>query len=499
MPGVSLVPIQSYENIIYLARETLWGDPAPGVGATNSPFFALRTLELQTTPRNETVSLAGERVGTRDIYSQPPVAGREGADGTIPTFLRADTGMLFWLLVMGSMSSEAADPAAQTNRWKHVIRCALRPGSATLRDFQGGRNDNVRVVQEYAGCDFTTARLTYNGDENGGAIRADYSFMGTFPYIRGHLLTDERQTVTIVNGSAGPPTGGTFTLTLSAQSTGPIPFNATAGVVQIALEEMLEALDGVGVGSVFVTGGPGPSTPYVVYFVGRRATTNAALMTATTAFTGGGTVPSPTVTVAETEAGGLARTNPAPTDARAFASWQPVSTLILPTRFRAAAVQETRLQQFSLTFDNGLAEVKSAVGERSPQGHTFGGRAVTGTITRFIGPPEDERAIVASTLLNDTEIFREMNRTKETFELNIEAAGNSIIHPTGNGYERRDRFKIRMPKLMLNGDPERTDFNGSLVETLPWISYLDEAAIGGPLEITFWNAIGLAGASPKPY
>jgi hypothetical protein len=61
-------------------------------------------------------------------------------------------------------------------------------------------------------------------------------------------------------------TGGTYTIKYGAETTGPIPYNATAPQVQTALEA-LPALTG----NVTVTGGPGGSggkTPYVVTFVG---------------------------------------------------------------------------------------------------------------------------------------------------------------------------------------------------------------------------------------
>ena len=45
-------------------------------------------------------------------------------------------------------------------------------------------------------------------------------------------------------------TGGTFTLTLSGQTTAPIAYNATAAAIQTALE----ALSNVGAGNVQVTG-----------------------------------------------------------------------------------------------------------------------------------------------------------------------------------------------------------------------------------------------------
>jgi hypothetical protein len=100
-------------------------------------------------------------------------------------------------------------------------------------------------------------------------------------------LVNEVQTVTIT----GTPTGGTFTLTYSGQTTSAIAYNAANSAVLAALE----ALSNIGVGDVAVTGGPGPGTPYVVTFGGDLAAENVAQMTATGSFTGG-TAPAVAVT-----------------------------------------------------------------------------------------------------------------------------------------------------------------------------------------------------------
>lgn len=100
--------------------------------------------------------------------------------------------------------------------------------------------------------------------------------------------TNEVQTVTIT----GSPTGGTFTLTYSGQTTAGIAFNAVASAVQAALE----ALSNLAPGDVTVGGGPGPGTPYTVTFGGTLAVTDVAQMTASGASLTGGTTPAVAVT-----------------------------------------------------------------------------------------------------------------------------------------------------------------------------------------------------------
>lgn len=104
----------------------------------------------------------------------------------------------------------------------------------------------------------------------------------------------EVQTVTVTGG----PTGGSYTLTFSGQTTAGIPYNATAAQVKTALE----ALSNIGAGEVAVSGGPHPGTAIVVTFGGQYLGDDVAQMTASGASLTGGT--SPAVAVATTTAGG---------------------------------------------------------------------------------------------------------------------------------------------------------------------------------------------------
>lgn len=80
----------------------------------------------------------------------------------------------------------------------------------------------------------------------------------------------------------GVPTGGTFTLTESGQTTAAIPFDATA----LEVEAALAALSNVGAGKVRCSGGPLDEThPITVMFF----TTSPATMSSTDSLTGGST------------------------------------------------------------------------------------------------------------------------------------------------------------------------------------------------------------------
>jgi hypothetical protein len=107
-------------------------------------------------------------------------------------------------------------------------------------------------------------------------------------------LSNEVQQVAITGG----PTGGTYTLTYSGQTTAGIAYNAAAADVQSALE----ALSNIAVGDVVCAGGPHPGTPVTVTFQGLLAETDVAQMTASAAGLTGGT--SPAVNVTTTTPGG---------------------------------------------------------------------------------------------------------------------------------------------------------------------------------------------------
>lgn len=106
-------------------------------------------------------------------------------------------------------------------------------------------------------------------------------------------VSNEVQTLTVT----GAPTGGTFTITWSGQTTAAIAFDATAATVQAALE----ALSNIAPGDVVVTGDAGG--PWTLTWGGTQLGEDVAEPTATASFTGGTT---PDVDVATVTAGGTA-------------------------------------------------------------------------------------------------------------------------------------------------------------------------------------------------
>lgn len=134
-------------------------------------------------------------------------------------------------------------------------------------------------------------------------------------------VSNEVQTLTVT----GAPTGGTFTITFSGQTTGAIAYNATAAVVQTALE----ALSNVAPGGVTVTGNAGG--PWTLTYGGQYLGEDVAAVTTTESFTGGTT---PDITIATTTAGGTAATA---TGADVFAGFLFTEVSFFPTSTKCAA------------------------------------------------------------------------------------------------------------------------------------------------------------------
>jgi hypothetical protein len=121
----------------------------------------------------------------------------------------------------------------------------------------------------------------YVDDDLGFAMREMWGGPGIASLLSDMGFANDTQTVTIT----GAPTGGTYTLTFSGQTTSAIAFNATAATVQAAIE----ALSNVLPGDVAVTGSAGG--PWVVMFQGQFSGTNVPAMTASGTGLTGGTSP----------------------------------------------------------------------------------------------------------------------------------------------------------------------------------------------------------------
>ncbi|MFC8008666.1 hypothetical protein [Streptomyces cinereoruber] len=153
-------------------------------------------------------------------------------------------------------------------------------------------------------------------------------------------VSSEVQSVTVT----GNPTGGSFTLTYSGQTTATIPYDATA----LRVQDALEALSNIAPGDVVVDGQP--AGPYYVRFAGALAGTDVAAMTASGSGLTGGT--SPGVTIATPRAGG----NTAGTDGtETFAGFLSDEVLFAPGSAKATGALlwfgEVYANQLPVSFD----------------------------------------------------------------------------------------------------------------------------------------------------
>lgn len=181
-------------------------------------------------------------------------------------------------------SVNADDSGFGLEMWSNVPAVACEPGQTAAYGYF-----LIPFLKGGTLGDFTIGNDAVNFTMS-GANSKDGNNWGDGPYDVVDSAGDEVQRITIT----GSPTGGTFTLTYSAQTTTGIPRNATAAAVQTALE----ALSNIAPGDVVVTGGPGPDIPYTVEFTGTLGHTNVAQMTATPTFTGG-TTPAIAVTTVQ--------------------------------------------------------------------------------------------------------------------------------------------------------------------------------------------------------
>lgn len=153
---------------------------------------------------------------------------------------------------------------------------------------------------------------------------------GRFYFGVGHgSQTCTQQTITVT----GSPTGGTFTLTLGSNTTGPINYNAAASDIATAVTGLLSG----NAAHVYVAGGPGPGTPWVVYFVGNLNITTAT-MTANSSGLTGGSSPNVTVTAATYTSAQIAGTY---YTANGGTTWQVAAGMVsnpAPTTIRSTSV-----------------------------------------------------------------------------------------------------------------------------------------------------------------
>jgi hypothetical protein len=242
---------------------------------TTDPYKTLvdaqTALNKSNIPRGDRVVVCGPDV--ENVILKSDHLARYDQSGSDDALRRARMGQIanFPIYVSNALPSNMAIAFHKT-AFVLGMRAPEIPAGVNFGSSQNGYGLAMRWIRDY---DFRNV--------------LDRSLVDT--YIGTNIVADgsnEAQSVTIT----GAPTGGTFTLTWSGQTTAAIAYNASASVV----ESRLEALSNTNPGDVTVTGPAGG--PWIVTF---QTGTDVAQMTATSSLTGG---TSPAVAVATTQAGG---------------------------------------------------------------------------------------------------------------------------------------------------------------------------------------------------
>lgn len=202
----------------------------------------------------------------------------------------------------GSLTTgTAADAFSLTFNGQSTTAGGLFPNSTAghMNSQLEALSNLVDVLVTKSGQVFTIEFTTVDGsaDQPQLSVTADASYSAshtitvtTTPAVPSGSGTNEQQTITL----SGVPTGGTFTLTFSGQTTSAIAYNASAATVDAALE----ALSNIGAGDVSVTGSAGG--PWTVEFTNALGASNQPAMTGDGASLTGGS--GQTITVSEVTA-----------------------------------------------------------------------------------------------------------------------------------------------------------------------------------------------------
>lgn len=195
------------------------------------------------------------------------------------TFLPAPNGGTFTLSFDGQTTAAISyvngDPSATAANILSALNALsnIAPGDVTV-EAVSQLIYNVTFLVTYASTNVPLMTINYDSLLGGDVTVAVATVQ------EGVLPVDEVQTLSLPSA----PTGGTFTLTYSGQTTAAIAYNANAATVQAALE----ALSNIGVGDVVCSGGALPGTPVIITFGTLLGDQDVALITGDgTSLTGG--------------------------------------------------------------------------------------------------------------------------------------------------------------------------------------------------------------------
>lgn len=174
------------------------------------------------------------------------LAGFTGVRAIFNSVFRVVSGAGTAALVLDSGVLAPASPGTENAALVSAALCRSATPSSTFRSWAIERK--YSLASEFA----VEAGMVLAGFDvevrPKRPLKVTYRWIGRqeLSFATTRALTNEVNTIT---ANASPSTGGTFTLTVNAQTTSTIAFNATAATIKAALE----ALSTVGVGNVEVT------------------------------------------------------------------------------------------------------------------------------------------------------------------------------------------------------------------------------------------------------
>jgi hypothetical protein len=272
IPGVLAAPVDAF-NLMASANKPQGDDWMNGV-TWRSEICPAWDGVPRCTPGSDDLPEGGDKIEAalpvtfRTAYSCTTLSERAGAQERAIRQAQAITSHVvareLWTGALTRTDPWFGDPANQPD----VLRTnAYLMGGASVVAATGSVQQRLAALEEEARAAVggqqvmlhvpirvasTLSDLHRVGNEMrtnaNSAVIGDSGYTGQGP-LSG---TDEVQEVAITGG----PTGGTFTLTFDGQTTGPIPYDATPGQLQVSLA----ALSNLSAGQVAVTGTPGDWT-----------------------------------------------------------------------------------------------------------------------------------------------------------------------------------------------------------------------------------------------
>lgn len=270
-------------------------------------------------------------------------------------------------------------------------------------------------------------------------------------------LSDEAQQLTIT----GAPTGGTFTLTYSGQTTAAIAYNASAADIEAALW----ALSNIPDQAVQVYGSGLPDGTITIHFVNSLGAANAATITSTDSLTGGS---SPATVISTLTAGGAT--------SYADITQQPVSknqvNLFIDSSYGAIGTTK-----FCDALELGLTIPKI--------------REMVKVLCTYYPSFKDAVAIAVeamsatTVLIKNTAVISFMNSynvsSKPTYYFRYEATGAVI----SGAYS----YKLTIDMAVKCATPkERRNVKGVYAYEIA-NQFVADASLGGPIKITLTNTV----------